>query len=167
MRARLIDFIIVWFWILAFSLQSFPQTSDDLFNANILHEVRIYIHPQDWAALRQTEDICALRDLEALAGQRVSSLPRVECDFAIEFHWKFQGVDITTSQVSIHSRGGGSRSPVKPSLKVEFSRYESRNSFLGLRNLVLRANNQDPSSMHERIAMELFRLLEIPAPRES
>ena len=134
-------------WILAFSFQSFAQTSDDLFNGDILHEVRIYIHPQDLATLRQTLDICPLQDLGALAGERISTLPPIECWFAIEFHWIFKGRDITTPQVGARSRGQGSRSPIKPSFKIEFNRFESRNNFLGLESLILRANTQDASLM--------------------
>src|SRR5262249_20034979 len=49
---------------------------------------------------------------------------------------------------------------------IDFSRYESRRNFLGLTYLVLRANPQDPSQMHERVSMTFFRQLGIPAPRE-
>src|SRR5437764_10317514 len=70
-------------------------------------------------------------------------------------------------QAAIESHGKGSRSNIKPSFKIDFSRYESRNNFLGLRYLVLRADTQDPSLMHERVAMTFFRKLGIPAPREA
>jgi spore coat protein CotH len=166
-RNRMIDFIFALFWILAFSFQSFAQTTDDLFNGDVLHEIRIYIDPRDYATLKETNFICPEQDLRALAGERVSVLPRIECWFAIEFHWMFKGRDITIPQVAVKSRGKGSRSNIKPSFKIEFNRYESQNTFLGLRNLVLRANTQDASSMHERVAMEFFRKLGIPASRES
>jgi len=69
-------------------------------------------------------------------------------------------------QAAIESHGKGSRSNFKASFKIDFSRYESRNNFLGLRYLILRADTQDPSLMHERVAMTFFRKLGIPAPRE-
>jgi spore coat protein CotH len=166
MRQRMTHFILPLFWILAFSYSSFGQTLDDLFNGDILHEVRIYIQPQDLATLRQNVDICPDQDLRALKGEIVSVLPRIECWFAIEFHWIFNGRDITLPQVAARSRGKGSRSPIKPSFKIEFDRFESRNTFLGLKALVLRANTQDASSLHERLAMSLFRKLGIVAPRE-
>ena len=87
--------------------------------------------------------------------------------YAVDFHWIYNGRDMYVPQVAVRSRGEGSRNPVKPSLKIEFDRYVSRNNFLGLQNLVLRANAQDASMMHERVAMELFRKMGIPAPRES
>src|SRR6185436_11510160 len=119
----------------------------DLFNGNVLHEIRIVVHPKDWATLKQD-----------YLGNEV---------YAADFHWLYNGRDIYEPGVSIRSRGQGSRSPIKPSLRVEFDRYESHNTFLGLQNLVLRANTQDASMMHERIAMELFRRMGIPAPREA
>jgi spore coat protein CotH len=138
-----------------------------LFNGDILHEVRIYIHPEDYATLKQNIDICPEQNVRALQGQVVSLLPRVECWFSVEFHWIFRGRDITIPQVAARSRGKGSRSPIKPSFKIEFDRFEGRNNFLGLKALVLRANTQDASSMHERVAMEFFRRLGIKAPREA
>ena len=160
-------FIFVLFGILAFSFQSFAQTSDDLFNGDILHEIRIYIDPRDYATLKETNFICPEQDFRALAGERISALPRIECWFSVEFHWKFQGRDITTAQVGVNSHGKGSRSSIKPSFKIEFTRYESRNTFLGMRTLVLRADTQDASLMHERVAMTFFRKMGIPAPREA
>jgi spore coat protein CotH len=147
--------------------QSFAQTSDDLFNEDILHDIWIYIAPEDYATLKQTNFICAEQELRALSGETVSTLPRVECHFPIEFHWIFNGIDITGPQAAMSSHGRTSRSSFKPSFGVQFDRYESRNTFLGLRRLVLRANTQDASLMHERLAMALFRRMGIPTPRES
>jgi hypothetical protein len=129
------------------TLPSLAQTSGDLFDGNVLQEIRIYINPFDWANLQRHY----LDDTY----------------YAIEFHWIFNGRDLVTPQVAMRSRGLGSRSPIKPSLKVEFSRYESRYNFVGLQNLVLRGNTQDASMMHERVAMGLFRRMGLPAPREA
>ena len=140
-------FLFAFCAVLLSPLQGFAQTSDDLFNGNVLQEVRLYTHPHDWVNLR-------LHYLE-------------DTYYAAEFHWIFNGRDIFTPQVAMRSRGLGSRSPIKPSLKIEFSRYESQYNFLGLQNLVLRGNTQDASMMHERVAMEFLRRLGIPAPREA
>src|SRR5262245_42229142 len=85
--------------LLAFTLPSSALTVDELFNGDRLHEVRIYIHPDDLATLKRNIDICPAQDLAALAGERVSNLPRIECWFSAEFHWIFNGRDITTPQV--------------------------------------------------------------------
>jgi spore coat protein CotH len=155
------------FFVLMSPFSSFAQTSDDLFDGDILQEIRIYIAPQDYTTFKDTNFVCQQQELAALAGQEISSLPRVICDFAIEFHWRYQGRDVTLPQISIKSHGKGSRSNIKPSFKIEFTRYESQNTFLGLRSLVLRADTQDASLMHERLAMTFFRKLGLPAPRET
>ncbi len=144
----------------------FAQTQDDLFNGDILHEVRLYMSPQDLDTFRQTNFECHDQEIAALAGEIISPLPRIICWFPVEFHWKFNGKDVTLPQVAIESHGRGSRNNIKPSFKIDFSRYESRLSFFGLRYLVLRANTQDASQMHERVSMTFFRQLGIPAPRD-
>jgi spore coat protein CotH len=166
MPDRTIRAILVSLAILTCSPHLFAQTQDDLFNGDILHEIRLYMAPQDLQTFKKTNFECQDQELAALAGAVVSPLPRVICWFPVEFHWKFNGRDITLPQVAIESHGKGSRSNIKPSFKIDFSRYESRLNFLGLRYLVLRANTQDASQMHERVAMTFFRKLGIPAPRE-
>jgi len=167
MRNRIPACIFIAAIILSFALQSFAQTSDDLFNGDILHEIRLYIAPADYATLKETNFTCEDQDIRGLAGDLISSLPRVECHFPVEFHWKFNGRDVTGPQAAVSSHGKGSRSSIKPSFKIDFARYESRGNFLGLREVVLRADTQDASLMHERVAMTFFRKLGIPASREA
>src|SRR5262249_16627044 len=164
---RISSFIFASLSTLLFASLSFAQTSDDLFNEDVLHEIWIYIAPEDYATLKQTNFICAEQEMSALRGEEVSSLPRVECHFPIEFHWIFNGIDITGPQVAVSSHGQFGRSSIKPSFAVQFDRYESRNTFLGLKRLVLRANTEDASMMRERLAMAFFRKMGIPASRES
>ncbi|HEY2905989.1 MAG TPA: CotH kinase family protein, partial [Vicinamibacterales bacterium] len=58
-------------------------------------------------------------------------------------------------------------SAVKPGLRVDFNRYAPDQTFLGLTSFVLRNNTTDWTSMHERISMQLFQRLGVPAPREA
>jgi len=74
---------------------------------------------------------------------------------------------ITVRNVGIRSRGTGSRSGIKPGLRVDFDRYTTNQTFLGLKSFVLRNNTQDQSNMHERVAMLFLRRLGIVAPREA
>jgi len=167
MRNLRIAAVSASFAVLTFCFPAFAQTQADLFNGDILHEVRLYIAPEDYVTFKETNFTCQTQDLEALAGHFVSPLPRIVCHFPVEFHWQFNGSDVTLPQAAIESHGKGSRSNYKPSFKIDFSRYESQNKFLGLRYLVLRANTQEPSGMHERVAMEFFRKMGIRAPREA
>ncbi len=75
----------------------------------------------------------------------------------------WNGINAT---VGIRSRGSGSRSPIKPNLDVNITKYVKTQTFLNLGFFVLKANNQDPSTIHERIAFRLFTRMGLPAPRE-
>jgi spore coat protein CotH len=167
MQRRIVTFVLSSLLIASASIPCSAQTSDDFFNGDVLHEIRIYINPADYDTFHATNFACKQQEIESLKGAKISPLPRIECHFPIEFHWFFNGQDVTGPQVAISSHGEGSRSNIKPSFKIEFSRYESRNAFLGMKNLVLRADTQDASLMHERLAMALFRKIGIPAPREA
>ena len=124
---------------------AFSQTTDDFFNSNVLHEIRLEIRPNEWTKLKE------------------NFLDNTY--YAADFHWFFNGKEKIEEQVGIRSRGLGSRSGVKPGLRVDFNRYDFNNRFLGLKSFVLRNNSQDASMIHERISMEFLRRMGIPAPR--
>ncbi len=126
--------------------KAFGQTADDLFDPAVLHEIRINVHPSDWKQLKAHFD--------------------ENTHYPADFHWIFQGKDVAVPQVSIRSRGLGSRSSVKPGLQVQFDRFTDH-PFLGLRSIVLRNNTQDPSMLRERIAMTFMNLMGMPAPRQA
>jgi hypothetical protein len=50
---------------------------------------------------------------------------------------------------------------------LAFNRYDSAQRFLGLKRVILKANNQDASLLHELLAMQMFRRMGLPAPREA
>jgi uncharacterized protein (TIGR03437 family) len=70
-------------------------------------------------------------------------------------------------EVGIRQHGGGSRSPIKPNLDINFGYYSKKQTFLGLPFILLKANNEDPSNLHEWLSMKLFRMMGFPAPREA
>jgi spore coat protein CotH len=119
------------------------QIADALFDDAVLHEVRLYIHPDDWAELRRTF--------------------QENTYYPADFEWRGQVV----SQVGVRSRGGGSRSGVKPGLKIDFDRYAAGQEFLGLTGVVLDNVGQDATYMKDPLTMALFRRLGFAAPRES
>ena len=73
---------------------------------------------------------------------------------------------VTVRNAGIRSRGRGSRSGTKPGLRVDFDRYATGQTFLGLKSFVLDNLTQDPSGIHETVAMAFNARLGIPAPRE-
>ncbi len=123
------------------------QTQNDFFDPAVLHEIRLDMNPSDWSRLKSTFQDNTYYD----------------CDF----HWFFQGRDIVSSNIAIRSRGRGSRSPVKPGLRVDFDRNDPVQQFLGLGQVVLRNNTQDPTMLKERLSMLFFQLMGLPAPRET
>ena len=141
MLHRLLRALPAFTLLLVSSVDAQTLTADDLFNDAVLHEIRLYVHPRDWAALKANY----------LLDDR----------YPAHFVWNGQ----TLRNVAIRSRGSGSRSPIKPGLRIDFDRYDSTQALLGLTSIVLRNNTQDPSSLHERLSMKLFAQMGIPAPR--
>ena len=124
------------------SLMGLP-TSAAFFDDSVVHDVRLAMSDRDWQALKD-------HYLE-------------NTYYPADFYWR----NHILRNVGVRSRGTGSRSPVKPHLKVAFDRYVSGQQFLGLSSVVLRNNTQDPSNMHERLSMLLFARLGLPSSREA
>ena len=142
MRAllRLLAFTVA---ALAPVLPASAQTADDLFDASQLRDLRLVLHSSDWAELRATF--------------------QENTFYPADLSWSGS----TLRNVAVRSRGLGSRSGSKPGLLVRFDRYVGGQTFLGQTSLVLDNLTQDASTMKEVLAMQLFRRLGLPAPREA
>lgn len=123
------------------------QTQDDLFDDSIVHEIRFEVRPSDWTQLKQ--DFL------------------FNTYYPANFIWKFKGRDVLVRDVGIRSRGRGSRSPVKPNLRVDFNRFEPGRALLGLSSLVLKANNQDASMLRDKSVFKLWARTGLPSSREA
>jgi hypothetical protein len=122
---------------------SVAQTVDDLFNQAALTDIRLALHSSDWQALK------------------ANFLSNTY--YPTDLTWG----GVTVRNVGIRSRGLGSRSPVKPGLRVDFDRYAMGQRFLGAKSIILDNLTQDPSMMKEVLSMSLFTRLGLPAPREA
>src|SRR6185295_2834956 len=120
-----------------------PLPSDALFDDTVVHDIFITVNSRDWQALKD------------------NYLDNTY--YPANFRWR----DQIFRNVGIRSRGHTSRSPVKPSLRVDFNRYITDGEFLGLTSLVLRNNAQDGSGLHERVSMLLFNRMGAPYEREA
>ncbi len=120
-----------------------PVTSDSFFDDTVVHDISLTINSKDWQALKD----------HYLDNTYYPS----------DFRWQ----DQVLRNIGIRSRGTGSRSGVKPGLRIDFDRYTTNQSLLGLKSFVLRNNTQDASNMHERLSMLLFRRMNVPASREA
>ena len=118
-------------------------TADPFFNDTVLQEIRLTINPRDWRELRDNY----------LTNRY----------FPCHFTWN----GITVRNVGIRSRGTGSRSGVKPGLRVDFDHYTDKQRFLNLKSVVLRNQTQDASMLHESVAMKLYARMGIHTPREA
>ncbi len=119
------------------------QTPDDLFDSRTLQEVRLYIHSSDLAQLRE-------RYLE-------------DTYYPADFEWR----GIRARNIGVRVRGLATRSPIKPGLRIDFDRYVTQQTFLGMSALVLDNGLKDPSMIRERTSMAFIKRMGQPAPRES
>jgi spore coat protein CotH len=119
------------------------QTAADLFNPDVVQEIRLSINSRD--------------------NQELHEHYQENTYYTADLSWQ----DLRVRNVAVRSRGTGSRNPVKIGLRVDFDRYTTGQTFLGLRSLILDNNWQDPSLLAERTAMAFFERLGEPAPRES
>ncbi|MBM3813670.1 MAG: hypothetical protein FJW20_18755 [Acidimicrobiia bacterium] len=83
--------------------------------------------------------------------------------YRVDLTWRGMKAD----NAGVRSRGNGSRNPRKPGLKIDFGKFTKNRRFVGLDTLVLDNLWQDDSMLIEPLIMELFRKLEVPAPRGS
>jgi hypothetical protein len=118
-------------------------TEIDPFDDSIVHDIRLTINPRDWAELQAN----------------------FQLNLYYPAHFSWNGV--TAQNVGIRSRGAASRSAAKPGIRVDINRYDPAARFLGLKSIVLRNNTQDPSNLHERLAMKVFAWMGFPASREA
>src|SRR5262245_15966134 len=119
------------------------QTTADLFNPDVVQEIRLSINSRDLPELHEKY--------------------QENTYYTADLTWR----GLRVRNVGVRSRGTGSRNPIKLGLRVDFDRYTTGQTFLGLRSLVLDNNWQDPSFLAERAAMAFFQRLGEPAPRES
>src|SRR5215212_5499882 len=121
-----------------------PDPADPLFDDTFLHDIKLTINTRDWDSLK----VNYLDNTVYACYLQADAQPVVR-------------------NVGIRSRGTGSRSGVKPGLRVDFDYYSTSQKFLGLKSFVLRNNTQDPSNIRERVSMLFFRRLGMRAPREA
>jgi spore coat protein CotH len=117
------------------------QTADDLFNDQVLQRMDLWVNTRDWYLLRAHPD---------------------EKDY-YPANLKWNGATVTN--VAIRIKGTGSLSTAKPALRVDFDRYASGRTFLGLGAIELNNAVQDPSGLRELLTMKTYRTMGLPAPR--
>ena len=117
--------------------------SDAFFDDSVVHDIRLAINGRDLTSLH----------VNYLSNEY----------YPVNFVWQ----DKALQGVGIRSRGTGSRSGVKPGLRIDFDRWASDQKFLGLKSVILRNQTQDASNLRERLSMLFFRRMGVPAEREA
>src|SRR5215470_281140 len=113
---------------------AFAQTLNDLFDDSVLHKVEITMSATNWQTLKD----------------HYLDNTKYTVD---SFKWTGAGSNtLTITNLAVRSRGHGSRSPTKPGLHVDFNQNVPTQTFLGLTELDLKSNTQDPSLLHERLS---------------
>ncbi|MGQ0733615.1 MAG: CotH kinase family protein [Acidobacteriota bacterium] len=120
-----------------------PLPSDALFKGDVVQRLDLRLNSADWEKLKQNFQVNDYYPADMV----------------------FNGQ--TVRNTGIRSRGLGSRSGTKPGLRVDFDRYATDQTFLGLKSIILDNLVQDPSAIRETVTMRLFDRLKIPAPREA
>jgi hypothetical protein len=118
-------------------------TADAFFDDRVLHDLHLYVNSRDMALLRQNYT--------------------ANTYYTADMVWNGTRV----RNVAIRSRGSGSRNPWKLGLKVDFNRYVSGRTFVGLNALVLDNLWQDPGLIRDALTMKVFSRMGQVAPRES
>ena len=131
------------FLVTQLSLRAGAPAAATLFDDSVVHRIDLLINSRDWESLT------------------VNYLDNTY--YPADFKWQ----DQTVRNIGIRSRGTGSRSGVKPGLRVDFNHYKSSQTLLSLKQVILRNQTQDASNMHERISMLLYQRLGVMAPREA
>ncbi len=90
-------------------------------------------------------------------------------DSDIEFHAKFvfnNGTIVDTiDPVGFRLRGNTSRQSAKKSFKVSFNTFTSGGKYYGVEKLNLNGEHNDPSIIRSKVMWDMFRKMEVPAPR--
>lgn len=114
-----------------------------VFEPTVLHDVQVSMSPNDWADLQEffQDDQYYAADV-TIDGERVQ-------------------------QIGVRSRGEGSRSGIKPALKLDFNQFVKGQRFHGLKSIATKNLIQDVSMLRDPLAMSVFEAMGIAAPRYS
>ncbi len=128
-----------------------PLTYEAVFDPQTLLRVEITMAPADWEALRtQTRSMTAALARDRHPDSAESPYSWFKADLKVN--------GVTIPDVGVRKKGFiGSLDRDKPSLKVDFKRFEKGRRIAGLKRLTLNNNKQDPAALHQFLAYQFFR----------
>ncbi|MBM4010330.1 MAG: hypothetical protein FJ286_02970 [Planctomycetes bacterium] len=131
-----------------------PADGDALFGSQRVVPVSITLPGHDWESLRrESRDLVFLFSTEAPAA----------------FTWRRAAATVdgvTTHGVGLRKKGFlGSLDATRPSLIVDYGKFDAASPFAGLGRLTLNNNKQDAACIGQFLAYRLFAAAGVPAPR--
>lgn len=144
----------------------FPVAGDDVFGLTKVHQIHATVAAKDYAAMQPPPPKAfgkapPVADPNAGAG-----------NFGFEFKYVPSDVQVNgqpLNKVGLRYKGSGSylvsQHLAKRSLKIDFDRYKSDQSYLGHAKLNLNSGVMDPSKVREALAYTVFRAAGVPTPR--
>src|SRR4026208_187685 len=138
---RLASFSVLLTSSLIVAAPAAAQTSDDLFDPTVLHDIQLTMKPGDWETLQA-------KFLD-------------DAYYPADMTWR----EVVIPRVGVRSRGSGSRNARKPGLKVDFGRYVDDQTAFGMKSIVLANGIQDPSMLAQRVGLGMFAKMGMPASR--
>jgi spore coat protein CotH len=117
------------------------DAAGQFYDGTALHALYLTMKPDDWETLKANY--------------------MLDTYYPADFQWR----DVKVPIVGVKSRGFGSRSGTKPSLRIDFNRYDQDQEFLKLNAMILSNAVQDTSMLSRRLSMTIFAAMELPAPR--
>jgi spore coat protein CotH len=140
---RLLFLLVLLVPALPTDAQIRTSTSADFFDSENMQEVRLLISARDLAEMREHYWDSTY--------------------YPADFIW----AGIRVRNVGVRMRGLATRSDTKPGLRIDFNRYITGQTFLGLHSLILDNALKDPSMIRERTSMAFIAHLGYPASREA
>jgi hypothetical protein len=132
-----------------------PSPSDALFDPSRVIEIEIRLDPKDWLALRISHPISRG---EGVVAQNAYEYYRA--DVVID------GREIKS--VGVRKKGSvGSRTSVRPSLKINLNKYVKGQEFAGLEMITLNNLLRDPTKAQQFLVYEFMSKAGVPTPRSN
>ena len=146
---KIIQLIVLLFvTTILYSQPIFPD-SGPLFDDNVVPRIDITINPDTLEWLYQHENL------------------ESDIEFTARFIFDNGEICDTIEPVGFRLRGNTSRYSQKKSFKVSFNTFTSGGKYYGVEKLNLNGEHNDPSVIRSKVCWDIFRKMEIPAPRSN
>jgi len=146
---KIITLIVLLFVTVTLSSQSIFPDPGPLYDDSVVPRIDITINPDTLDWLYQHENL------------------ESDIEFTARFIFDNGEICDTIEPVGFRLRGNTSRYSQKKSFKVSFNTFTSGGKYYGVEKLNLNGEHNDPSVIRSKVCWDIFRKMEIPAPRSN